>query len=312
LTNKEQYRNFCRRNNDLPPFLCDWWMDATCDDWDAAIEKNGDTISGVWPYAVAKRIRVGLLRNTKFSPYQGPFVAFPADLKESNRDSFEHDTISAMLKQLPAVKVWNLALQPAIKQAGLFKNAGMQVQVQQTFLLDVQQSEQEILSNMKESLRRNIRAAEKEFAITDSPEHLGVLYEYQKHTLTGKGAGQPYTLADMQRLMDACSQHNSATLWVAKKYDEIQALIWNVWNADTSYYFMGAQKPGGDSYRAITALLWHSIKEAKHRGNKTFDLEGSMDAGVEKFFRSFGGRRELYLVLKKNDSLLWRIKEMIS
>ncbi|WP_276132557.1 GNAT family N-acetyltransferase [Polluticoccus soli] len=312
MTNKEQYRAFCSRRNDLPPFLCDWWMDATCDDWDVAIEKNGDNIAGVWPYAISKRIGVELLRNARLSPYQGPFVSFPADLKESNRDGFEHETISAMLKQIPSAKVWNLALQPGIRQVGMFRNAGMQVQVQQTFLIDLHPTEQELLSNMKENLRRNIRAAEKEFDIADSSEHLNKLYEYQKHTLTGKGAGQPYSLTDMQKLMDACMQHNTAALWVAKKGGEIQALVWNVWSADTSYYFMGSQKPGGDSYRAITALLWHSIKEAKQRGNKTFDLEGSMDAGVEKFFRSFGGRRELYLVLKKNHSFIWKLKELVS
>ena len=42
-----------------------------------------------------------------------------------------------------------------------------------------------------------------------------------------------------------------------------------------------------------------------------FDFEGSMDPGVEKFFRNFGGMRELYLVLRKNESLLWKLKERL-
>jgi lipid II:glycine glycyltransferase (peptidoglycan interpeptide bridge formation enzyme) len=164
---------------------------------------------------------------------------------------------------------------------------------------------------MKESLRRNIRAAEREIEISNDPQQLEVLFKYNAQTLTSKGKAQSYTLGDMQKLMDAGLQHNSAALWVARQNNEIQALVWNVWDADTSYYFMGAQKPGGNSYRAMSALLWHAIKQAKQRSNKTFDLEGSMDAGVERFFRSFGGQRELYLVLKKNDSLLWRVKEML-
>jgi hypothetical protein len=310
LNNKEQYRDLCARNGEVPVFLQQWWMDAVCDDWDVAIEKNGDNIAGIWPYAIAKRIGVPILRNTKLTPYQGPHVIYPPDLKETNRDGFEHDTIAALLKQLPEAKAWNLSTQPGIKQAGLFKNYGLQVQVQQTFLIELEKEEQELFSNMKESLRRNIRSAE--FEIVSAPQHLPELYEYQKHTLTGKGTGQPYILADMQKLMDACLENNSAALWVAKKNEDIHAVVWNVWDAHTSYYFMGAQKPGGDSYRAMSALLWHAIKQAKQRGNKTFDLEGSMDAGVEKFFRSFGGRRELYLVLKRNDSLLWKLKELVS
>jgi lipid II:glycine glycyltransferase (peptidoglycan interpeptide bridge formation enzyme) len=74
---------------------------------------------------------------------------------------------------------------------------------------------------------------------------------------------------------------------------------------------MGAQKPGNDNYKAMPALLWHCIKEAKARCNTYFDLEGSMDPGVERFFRGFGGNRELYLVLQKNDSLLWKLKQML-
>jgi lipid II:glycine glycyltransferase (peptidoglycan interpeptide bridge formation enzyme) len=310
LTNKEQYRKLCSTHS-LPVFLQDWWLDAVCSDWNAAIAKNGDNIAGVWPYAITKRIGVDILRNTMLTPYMGPHVCYPADLKESNRDSFEHETIAALLQQLPAAKVWNLSVQPGIKQAGIFKNYGLQVQVQQTFLIDLSKDEQELLAGMKENLRRNIRSAGTEYEITDDRQQVEALYKYQQHTLTAKGAGQPYTVADMQQLMDVCKQEGKTALWTAKKDNEVHALVWNVWDADTSYYFMGAQKPGGDSYRAMSVLLWHAIRQAKMRGNKTFDLEGSMDAGVERFFRNFGGQRELYLVLKKNESLLWKVKEVL-
>ncbi len=46
-------------------------------------------------------------------------------------------------------------------------------------------------------------------------------------------------------------------------------------------------------------------------GLRTFDFEGSMDEGVERFFRTFGGERALYMVLHKNDSLLWKVKQMV-
>ena len=46
-------------------------------------------------------------------------------------------------------------------------------------------------------------------------------------------------------------------------------------------------------------------------GISQFDLEGSMDDGVERFFRNFGGDRVLYMVLMKNKSFIWRLKQMI-
>jgi hypothetical protein len=57
----------------------------------------------------------------------------------------------------------------------------------------------------------------------------------------------------------------------------------------------------------MSALLWHCIRQAKARGNRVFDFEGSMDAGVERFFRAFGARRELYLVLKRDGHWFWKL-----
>ncbi|MBS1773033.1 MAG: GNAT family N-acetyltransferase [Bacteroidetes bacterium] len=307
---KEKYRAICQKYTDVPLFLQDWWMDIVCPDWDVAIEMNGDNVAGVWPYNKESKLGVSLLRTPKLTPYQGPYVSYPKDLKQVNRDGFENDTIAALLKQLPDVKVWNIATLPGIKQAGLFKHAGLEISTKQTFLIDLRQDEQVLLSNMKESLRRNIKAAT-DFEIVNDSSLLPQLYQYQKHTLSAKEVMQSHSLADMQNLMDGCMQRNCASLWAAKKGNEVLAIVWNVWDAEHSYYFMGAQKPGNDNYKAMPALLWHCIKEAKARGNSIFDLEGSMDPGVEKFFRSFGATRELYLVLKKNNSLLWKVKEKL-
>jgi lipid II:glycine glycyltransferase (peptidoglycan interpeptide bridge formation enzyme) len=254
---------------------------------------------------------VTLLRNPVLTPYLGPHVFYPDDVKESNLDSFEHETIAELMKQLPDTKVWHLAIAPNIKQVGLFKQYKLESQVQQTFLVELGDSEETLLANMKETARRNARQAEKEVTISDSDENLEALYEFQKHTLTKKGRQLPYMLNDLRRIMDACRANKAAALWTAKEGDKIQAIVWQVWDDDRSYYFMGGQNPKANGYKAMTLLLWHCIREAKKRGNKTFDLEGSMDEGVERFFRNFGGKRALYVVLHKNDSLLWRLKKMV-
>lgn len=311
MSNKEIYKKICEQPGSLPVFYQYWWLNAVCADWDVAITKKGDHVAGVWPYAIEKKAGVRLLRTPKLTPYLGPHVFFPADIKESNADAFEHETVTELLKQIPAAKVWNISTQPGFKQAGLMKATGLKSHVQQTFLIDLAQGEQAVFANMKESLRRNIRNAEKEMVIISDPATIGGLYQFQKHTLNNKGAQQAYTLQDMERLFHLCLENNSGAIWAAKVDDKIQAIIWNVWDAECSYYFMGAQNPAEDNSKAKSLLLWHAIKEAIKRGNKIFDMEGSMDPGVERFFRSFGGRHELYMVLTKNDSLFWKLKTAI-
>lgn len=311
MSNKEQYISICEANPQIPVFLQYWWMDAVCADWDVAIAMNGDKVAGIWPYNKEQKIGVSIIRTPKLTPYQGPFVLYPQDLKAANKDGFEHETIAALIKQLPDAKVWDVSLLPGLKQAGLLKANGFSISSRQTFLIDVLQDEQALLGNMKESLRRNIKAGSTELTIAQDNDSIATLFEYQKHTLNKKDVMQTHSLADMQRLMQLCIANNCGAIYTAKQGLDIVAVIWNVWDANCSYYFMGAQKPDNDNYKAMPALLWYCIKEAKARGNACFDMEGSMDQGVERFFRGFGAQRELYLTLQKNDSLIWKLKSLI-
>ncbi len=308
---KEEYKKICEQHSGLPLFLQHWWLNEVCADWDVAIVHNGDAVAGVWPYNIEKKAGVTIIRTPVLTPYIGPYVFYPADLKKSKRDNFEHETITALLQKLPAAKVWSIALQPGLKQIGLFKESGLEIQTKQTFIVDLDEGEETVFANFNEDHRRNIRKAEKELAITDEPQLLKQLYEFQKATLSSKKVGVFYSFKQMQSLFNACAKRNCTALWVAKKEKEVQAIIWQVWDADTAYYFMGSKNPEANNKKALTALLWHAIKHAMQLGKKAFDFEGSMDPGVEQFFRNFGGSRELYLVLKKNDSLLWKVKEKL-
>lgn len=311
LKPKELYKAICLQEPSVPVFLQCWWMDAVTDAWNVAVSLKGDEVTGVWPYALQQKLTVTLMRNPRLTPYLGPHVFYPHDIKAANRDSFEHEVIAQLLEQLPYADVWMQTTQPGLKQVGLFRHQNLRVAVQQTFLLALNgRSEEEIFQNFKEPLRRNIRQAEGELAITEEPEMLATLHEYQGKTLDRKRVAHHDSHEDMERLMQACVQQKQGTLLVARKGTNIEALLWNVWDGTTSYYFAGAKNPASGDHRAMSALLWHAIRMAKARGNDTFDLEGSMDQGVEQFFRKFGAQRELYLVLRKNGHWLWRLSRM--
>lgn len=295
----------------LPVFMQCWWLDAVCDDWNVALTLKGDQLTGVWPYAIEEKLSIAFRRNPRLTPYLGPHIFYPADIKEANKDSYEHDVMEQLIAQLPDADVWRLSQYPGMKQAGLFRHYGLKIEVQQTFLLSLRAEEEALFQQFKEPLRRNIRSAEKEISITADPGCLQELYDFQKATLFKKRVNQLHTFEDLQKLLQPCLEHQAGTLWVARREGKVQAVIWNVWDAQTSYYFMGAKNPEVDNYRAMSALLWHAIREAHRRGNTTFDMEGSMDPGVERFFRNFGGRRELYLVLRKDSHWLWKLKRLL-
>ncbi|HEY9177176.1 MAG TPA: GNAT family N-acetyltransferase, partial [Flavipsychrobacter sp.] len=166
-------------------------------------------------------------------------------------------------------------------------------------------------SRLHEDYRRNIRKADKELTISNEPEMLQQLWGFQKATLDKKDVRMHFTQLQLQAIFDACVQHESTALWVARRDGEVQSILWHVWDGMQAYYLVGSNNPAAKDNRSMTALIWHAIKHSKTLGMNGFDFEGSMDPGVEKFFRNFGGKRQLYLVLRKNDSMLWKLKERL-
>ena len=312
MSNKTTYRTICEQHPEILVFAQAWWLDVVCAEWDAAIAMKGEHVKGVWAYPVEQKLGIGLIRSPKLTPYLGPQVFYPPDMKESNKDSYEHETIAELIKQLPAVPVWNLAIQPGIKQAGLFRNYGLTIQTQQTFIIDLRSDEDTLFATFKDTTRRNIRQAEKECTLTNEPDKIPLLFEFHKQTLTTKNKGIVHNVNDLQQLIKSSVDNNCGEVWVARQGERIEGIAWYVWDRNSCYSIMTAMNPAAESSKAMSLMHWNAIKEAKRKGQKFFDLEGSMDEGVERFFRSFGGIRELYLVLLKNKSLLWRIKQMLS
>lgn len=311
MTNRELYAEICGKHPYVPIFAHAWWLNATGTPWDVAIARKGDHIRGVWAYPMEQKLGVRLIRNPFFTPYLGPTVFFPADVKDANRDGYEYETIMDLMQQIKPAEVWNLALQPDLKQAGLFRRAGLEQTVQQTFIVDIGADEPTLLSNMKDTLRKNIRQASTEMTIEADNSVLPQLYAYYNAMLQRKGKGAYVSQMQLQRLLDACVSNKGGTLWVAKTNDVIHGILWHVWDARCSYALSMAQNPASENYKAMSLLLWHAIKEAKKMGHSLFDFEGSMDEGVERFYRNFGGRRALYLILSKNTSRIWKLKQML-
>src|SRR5579885_1213966 len=129
MSNKDLYKDICSRYPAIPVFIQHWWMDVACARWDVAIATKGDMTTGVWPYAVERKMGVSLLRTPVLTPYCGPYVLYPHDVKTSRRDAFEHEVVTGLMGQLPPAKVWHLAMFPCFKQAGLLQQSGLQPQV---------------------------------------------------------------------------------------------------------------------------------------------------------------------------------------
>ena len=72
-----------------------------------------------------------------------------------------------------------------------------------------------------------------------------------------------------------------------------------MFDTNTCYYLLGGVNKQSGVQGVNNLLVQKSIEKAKDLGCKTFDFEGSMLKGVEKFFRSFGPELVPYFTVNK-------------
>ena len=312
MNEKELYLKLCASENDLPLFHKNWWLDIACPAWDVVMVTKGDQVTGVWPYPKEQKIGISISRNPALTPYLGPHVFFPKDLKESKKDNYEHEVLRSLFQKVPNIKIWNAACRPGLKQIGLFKEHEFNTGFRQTFIIDLCESEDNLLGAMHEDFRRSIRKASTDITITNETELIDLLYEYQVATLVRNKESINYTKEKMKELFQKSLQMNSCALWVARKEGKILAMLWNLRDDVRAYYLVSSKNPEIDDNHVMPALVWHAMKHSKSLGKISFDFEGSMIPGVERFFRNFGGRRELYPILQKTNSMTWEILKGIT
>lgn len=78
-----------------------------------------------------------------------------------------------------------------------------------------------------------------------------------------------------------------------------------VWDKTTAYYLVGAYDQAYSKLGSGSFLLNSMINFAKLELNcRWFDFEGSMDKGIEEYFRSFGGKQVIYNTYIKYRSIV--------
>jgi peptidoglycan pentaglycine glycine transferase (the first glycine) len=164
-----------------------------------------------------------------------------------------------------------------------------------SLVIDITQSEQEILSQMKPKGRYNIKVAEKH-GVTVSPG-TDIDAFYQILSKTGNRDGFSLHPKSYYQKM-AGSFGDNAQLLLAEYQDKIIAGGIFVYLDEWGIYYYGASDYEHRNIMAPYLIQWKAIKEAKKRGCKYYDFLGIAPenvknhpwAGVTEFKKKFGGR----------------------
>jgi hypothetical protein len=103
MTNKQKYREFCKKEKNIPIFSKDWWFDAVCgeDNWDVIIVEKGGEIWATMPYCIKKKFGFTLITMPLLTQTLGPYIKYTKNQKYYKKLSWEKEIMNALIEQLP-------------------------------------------------------------------------------------------------------------------------------------------------------------------------------------------------------------------
>lgn len=167
-----------------------------------------------------------------------------------------------------------------------------------TYRINLNNSIDDIKSNF-DSKNRNVinKAIKEEIIVTENSLSKGELLKFFKSSLLSAGANV-YEEELKNIFMNFSDETNSFAL-IAKKGEDFFGTVFCVYDKNTCYYLLGGVNKNSGIQGINNLLIQKSIEKAKDLGCITFDFEGSMLKGVEKFFRGFGPELIPYYTVNK-------------
>ena len=199
-----------------------------------------------------------------------------------------------------------------------------------TFILDLTKSEEEILKNMNQKTRYNIKVAQKHGVTVSEDCSQKAFDKYLELTWETKERQGFYAHSkDYHKIMwetlkpgkEDSRERLTAHLFTAKYKNEI-LVTWILFvYKDTLYYPYGASSSKNRDVMASNLIMWEAIKYGKSLGLKKFDMWGSMGQdpdtkdpwyGFHRFKQGYGGKLTEFLgsydlVIDKKIYLLYKL-----
>lgn len=230
----------------------------------------------------------------------------------------ENDSLDFLMKSLrdeaSRRKIIFIRMDPAYEKnkAGIFMISGIKfvsgsVQPKDTLVLDLAKSEEQLLSEMKQKTRYNIRLAEKKgvfvFHNERNKENLEEFWRIIKQTSERDGIvphNKEY-YRKMLEVLDAESGNLKCRLYFAKVDGTVLAANIVLFFGDYSVYLHGASSNNFRNLMAPYLLQWRQILDAKNAGCRIYDFWGiTVDnenpkwEGITRFKEGFGGEEVSY------------------
>jgi lipid II:glycine glycyltransferase (peptidoglycan interpeptide bridge formation enzyme) len=256
--------------------------------WQIGVEEDGLEASAL---VIEKKLPFNL---TYLYMPRGPIISDQAE----DKDKF----VKLLLKG-----VRDISIKTAKRQEVFFRfetlekfdlenvNSVKSIQPANTLVLDLNKTEEELLAEMHQKTRYNIRLAKKKGVkiekIEDKEKAMDIFRGLIKET-SARDKFTPHSDGYYQKMLKALDKN--VCLWVAKYENKVLAANIIVNFGDTVTYLHGASSSEQRNLMAPHLLQWEQIKWAKENSYQIYDFWGISDSdprwsGFTRFKKGFSG-----------------------
>lgn len=303
---QEKYRLLCQKEDRIPLFSRDWWLDIVCGEanWDAFFLEEKGKVRAVLPFYSPLK---GIITMPQYTQTMGPwFVPESSDTKYTTALSHRQQYCKLLVDQLKPYACFLQNFHHEVTDWLPFYWGGYRQTTRYTYLLRKIANTSALWEQMSLQTRRNIMKAKDEFKIT---VRKGIPVEdflrIQSLTFKRQHTQNKQRSDTLRKLIDKSRLRKQGELYGG--YDEqgtLHAVAFIVWQKSSAYYLAGGGDPSLRSSGAHSVVLWEAIRDMADYTD-TFDFEGSMIPGVERFFREFGAIQMPYFTISKGKMSLF-------
>jgi len=237
------------------------------------------------------------------------FDAAPADMKYASLLEHRQAICHYFMEKLKQYRSFYQHFSHTFTDWLPFYWAGYSQTTRYTYILhDIKRSDK-ILEEMCQQSRRNINAAKHaEITVRSGVDATDFLQIVAK-TFERQHQKNKQRADILQRIIDAARARGQGEIFGGyDKAGHLHAAAFIVWQESAAYYISGGGNPTFRSSGAHSLVMWEAIQFVS-KFTDTFDFEGSMLSGVERFFREFGAIQTPYfLITRGKQSLITRLR----
>jgi len=221
--------------------------------------------------------------------------------KTSKFEKEVSQTLSKYFDNLDA-KILQVSFPPQFVDMQPFIWGDFNVSPKYTYVTNLELSEEELMKNIAGKTKGLIKKGIKDNLEIVLISNFNEIYDVIAGVLQ-RNTSKP-NLEVLRKILQDFSTDKNAFAIASKEDGEYTSVSYCTFDSNRAWYLFGGHSVQQRPPAAGRLVLWSCILEAKKRGVKEFDFEGSMVQDIERFFRGFGGKLTPYFSVSKTSKVL--------